>query len=77
MSDFDFSPRGERSRRKKMRRIACINIELDELADIPQNKIRRDALYEERKRIGDRLELLPVSYIWHGLGSPTPGSVLA
>ena len=76
MYDYGTTPREERTRKKKFNRIAAINLELDTLADVPQNEARRDALYAERQRIGDRYNLLPVQYIWYGLGSPTPGSVL-
>ncbi len=70
------SAREERTRKKKFKRLASINSELDTIPDIPQNQKRRDALYEERKRIGDYFGLLPVSYIWYGLAGPTPDSVL-
>ncbi len=75
MSSFGLSPREERTRKKKLNRIARINNEIDEVADIPQNKVRLDALYAERERIGNRLGLLPVSYIWYGL-VPTMDAVL-
>lgn len=62
--------------KRRLANIARINCEIDTIANTPANKERLDRLYAERERVGNSLNLLPVSYIWHGLPGPSPDSCL-